>query len=162
MRKGEYNDGEEWAPMEDLLTDLTLDPALESAYSTGNARPVRWRDLPAERAAEEWDALRAWVEWVTARFDVPLTLIPTCWWKHPALVEELTALHTAWRAAYADTDTGFGPLMWLERWHTAKARMREAYPASCGNGHKESKRRSWTETTDQDEWNAWVTDAHGD
>lgn len=52
--------------------------------------------------------------------------------------------------------------MWLERWHAAKARLREAYPGSCTSGHKDSKRRSWEGTTNQGEWDAWVRDAHGD
>ena len=68
----------------------------------------------------------------------------------------------AWRTAYDKQDTGLGPVMWLERWYAAKARLREAYPGSCTSGHKESKRRSWKGTTDQGEWDAWATDAHGD
>jgi hypothetical protein len=164
--KGEYDDGEEWGPVEELIGSLDLDPFDPLARGGSDAAPgsraVRWRDLPPEQARVEWETLRQWVEWVTTRFDVPVTLIPDCWWKHPALVEELSALHVAWRTAYDKQDTGLGPVMWLERWHNAKARLRAAYPGSCTNGHQPHKRRSWADTTSQDDWNAWASDAHGD
>jgi hypothetical protein len=51
--------------------------------------------------------------------------------------------------------------MWLERWHAGRTRLRAAYPGSCNNGHKDSKRRSWDAVTNQDEWDAWVKDTHG-
>lgn len=162
----EYDDGSEWGPVEDLIAGLALDPVDPLSRGGSDAAPgsraVRWRDLPPEQARVEWQILRDWVEWVTTRFDVPVSLIPDCWWKHPALVEELSALHVAWRTAYDKQDTGLGPVMWLERWHNAKARLRAAYTGSCIDGHKESKRRTWDRTTDQGEWNAWATDAHGD
>jgi len=164
--RGEYDDEEDWVPVEDLITGLDLDPFDPLARTGSDASPgtraIRWRDLPPDLAPVEWGTLREWVEWVTTRFDVPVTLIPSCWWKHPALVEELSALHVAWRTAYDKQDTGLGPVMWLERWHAAKVRLREAYPGSCTNGHKDPKRRSWEDTTDQGEWDAWAKDAHGD
>lgn len=164
--RGEYDDEEDWAPVEDLIAGLDLDPfdplARGGSDPPSGTRAIRWRDLPLELAWVEWRTLREWVEWVTARFDVPITLVPNCWWKHPALVEELSALHVAWRTAYDKQDTGLGPIMWLERWHAAKPRLRDAYPGSCTSGHKDPKRRSWGNITDQDEWEAWATDAHGD
>lgn len=164
--KNEYDDHEEWASVDDLMTDLDLDP-VDPFHRSGltpadGTRAVRWRDLPPELAPLEWQTLREWVEWVTVRFDVPVSLIPNCWWKHPALVEELSALHVAWRTAYDPQDTGLGPVMWLERWHNAKARLRNAYPGSCTDEHHEPKRRSWEGITDRGEWDAWTKDAHGD
>ena len=164
--RGEYDDEEDWVPVEDLIAGLDLDP-FDPLSRTGSdppagTRAIRWRDVPPELAAVEWETLRQWVEWVTTRFDIPLTTIPPCWWKHPALVEELSALHVAWRTAYDKQDTGLGPVMWLERWHAAKARLREAYPGSCTAGHKDPKRRSWDGVTDQGEWETWAKDAHGE
>ena len=164
--KGEYDDDEDWAPVEDLIGGLDLDP-FDPLNRSGNAaapgsRAVRWRDLAPEQARVEWNTLRQWVEWVTTRFDVPVSLVPNCWWQHPALVEELSALHVAWRTAYDQQDSGLGPVMWLERWHNAKARLRAAYPGSCNNGHQPIKRRTWTDITDQDECDAWANDAHRD
>lgn len=164
--KSEYDDEEGWAPVEELIAGLDLDQfdpfARGGADAAPGTRAVRWRDLPPEQAPIEWQTLRGWVEWVTTRFDVPVSLIPDCWWKHPALVEELSALHTAWRTAYDKQDSGLGPVMWLERWHNAKARLRAAYPGSCTSGHQPHKRRTWEGITDQGEWEAWARDAHGD
>jgi len=163
--KGEYDDGEDWGAVEDLVDGLGLDPfdpfGRQSAGAATGSRPVRWRDLAPENAATEWAALRDWVQWVTTRFDIPVTVIPNCWWRHPALVDELSALHVAWRTAYDPQDSGLGPLMWLERWHAARTRLRAAYSGSCSNGHKDIKRRSWDDVTDQGEWDAWVKDTHG-
>ena len=163
--KGEYDDGEDWGPVEDLVDRLGLDPfdpfGRQGADAAAGSRPVRWRDLGPEDAAPEWAALRDWVQWVTTRFDIPITLIPNCWWQHPALVEELSALHVAWRTAYDPQDSGLGPLMWLERWHAARTRLRAAYSGSCSNGHKDTKRRSWKDVTNQGKWDAWVKDTHG-
>ncbi len=164
--RGEYDDEEDWVPVEDLIAGLDLDPTDPLTRSGSDPSPgtraIRWRDLAPELAPIEWQTLREWVQWVTTRFDVPITLVPTCWWKHPALVEELSALHVAWRTAYDKQDTGLGPVVWLERWHAAKARLREAYPGSCTSGHKDPKRRSWDGVTDQGEWEAWANDAHGE
>lgn len=164
--RGEYDDESEWGSVDDLIADLDTDPNdpfhRTGAHAPSGPRAVRWRDLPDDRAPEEWEALREWVEWVTVRFDIPVSLIPNCWWQHPALVEELSALHVAWRTAYDEQDTGLGPVMWLERWHLAKARLRAAYPGSCTDRHHPAKRRTWKDITDQDEWNAWTTHAHGD
>ncbi|MBX3193853.1 MAG: hypothetical protein KF727_01970 [Microbacteriaceae bacterium] len=164
--KNEYDDEEAWGPVEDLIAGLDLDPrdplGRGGSDAAAGSRAVRWRDLPSDQARGEWQALRDWVEWVTVRFNVPLSLIPNCWWKHPALVEELSALHVAWRTAYDPQDSGLGPVMWLERWSAARPRLREAHTGSCSNGHKDPKRRSWADVTDQGEWDAWATDAHGD
>jgi hypothetical protein len=159
MSRSEYDDGEPWGSIDDLVDGLGIDPATYGA-STGT-RPVRWRDLTPADTAAEWTVLRDWVEWVTVRFDIPPTVIPACWWRHGALVEELSALRTAWAAAYDPTDSGLGPVMWLERWYAAKPRLRNAYAGSCSNGHKDSKPRDWSDATDQSEWDAWVTEAHG-
>jgi hypothetical protein len=164
--KGEYDDEQDWEPVEELITALDLNPLDPLGRGGSDAAPgtraVRWRDLPADQAAVEWRTLRDWVQWVTNRFDVPVSLIPNCWWQHPALVEELSALHVAWRTAYDKQDTGLGPVMWLERWHNAKPRLRAAYPGSCTNGHHPPTGRSWKDTIDQGEWDAWVKNAHGD
>ena len=52
--------------------------------------------------------LRDWVEWFTVRYDVPVSVVPNCWWRHGALVEELSALHVAHLAAFDASDAGFG------------------------------------------------------
>jgi hypothetical protein len=161
--KDEYDDEEGWGSVEDLVDGLGADPfnPFARAGAAAGSRPVRWRDITPEDTPASWIVLRDWVEWVTVRFDVPVSLIPNCWWRHPPLVEELSALHTAWATAYDPQDSGLGPVMWLERWNAARGRLRTAYPGSCSSSHNETKPRSWDNATDQGEWNAWVNDAHG-
>jgi hypothetical protein len=55
------------------------------------AHIVDWYTLPDTNAADEWERLRRWVEWVTVRYNIPQTVVPVCWYQHGALVEELSA-----------------------------------------------------------------------
>ena len=66
-----------------------------------DARPVNWIELDAGSAAEEWARLTGWVDWFIDRYQLTETL-PSCWYAHPPIVEELSALHVAWLGAYCD------------------------------------------------------------
>ena len=158
------NEHPEEIPIEELVAALHLD-GLDISDRGGSsaalgAQPVNWRELPDAEARAAWDALRGWVEWVTSRYDIPEVIVPTCWWRHGALVEELSALHIAWEAAFDSTDAGFGPIGWHERFAIARPRLKAAYPGSCINGHRDRTPRSWRDATDEDEWDAWVDQAH--
>lgn len=122
------------------------------------AHIVDWYTLPNATAAEEWERLRRWVEWVTVRYNVPQTVIPVCWYQHSALVEELSALHTAHRAMFDRSDAGLGPIGWHERFAIALPRLAKAYGGGCNNGHQTSKPRTWP--TPGADWDAWTSQAH--
>ncbi|MFE7845276.1 hypothetical protein ACFUTX_08805 [Microbacterium sp. NPDC057407] len=122
------------------------------------AHIVDWYTLPDTDAAAEWDALRRWVEWATVRYNIPQTVIPACWYQHGALVEELSALHTAHRAAFDSSDAGYGPIGWHERLTIAVPRLAKAYGGGCNNGHQTSKPRTWLEPGA--DWDAWTSQAH--
>lgn len=131
----------------------------------GGSAPIgglvtNWRELTADEAAERWNVLRTWVEWFTVRYNIPISVVPTCWWKHGHLVEELSALHTAHVAAFDSSDAGFGPIGWHERLAIATPRLARAYGGGCNNGHKPAKPRTWTDVTDEQEWTAWTSQAH--
>jgi hypothetical protein len=64
-------------------------------------RPVNWASLDAEHAAEQWAVLTAWTDWLRDRYQLHESL-PTCWHSHGAMVEELSALRSAWVTAYLD------------------------------------------------------------
>jgi len=57
--------------------------------------------LTGEEAALAWATLIGWVDWLANRYGLAETL-PGCWYRHGALVEELTALRSGWHAAYTD------------------------------------------------------------
>jgi hypothetical protein len=121
-------------------------------------RAVDWYTLDDEDAAAEWESLRLWVEWVTVRYNIPVSVVPTCWYQHGALVEELAALRTVHRAAFHTTDAGYGPITWHERLAIAQPRLSRAYGGGCNNGHQPTKPRTWPEPGA--EWDAWTSQAH--
>jgi len=124
------------------------------------AEIINWRYLSDYDAERVWEELREWVEWFTSRYYVPPSTVPTCWWKHGQLVEELSALHTAHVVCFDDADTGLGPIGWHERLAIALPRLTRAYGGGCSNGHQDTKPRSWAGTTDERAWTAWTTQAH--
>jgi hypothetical protein len=121
---------------------------------------VDWRTLTDADARAAWDALREWVEWFTVRYNISESMVPTCWYKHGNLVDELSALHTAHLVAFDPSDTGFGPIRWHEQLSEALPRLRKAYYAQCSRGHDSFKPRPWTNVVDEQEWEGWVSRAH--
>jgi hypothetical protein len=85
----------------------------DSSASADLAGPYVWHTLSATDTAKLWEALADWVGWVRGRYPLARQ-IPLCWWRHPELVEELTALWLAWREAY--TEKG-APLTAAADWH---------------------------------------------
>jgi hypothetical protein len=104
--------------------------------------PYCWRHVSAAEARGLWIRLREWVDWVNARyFSSSWESIRPCWFRHPAVVEELTALWAAWEAAYRASDEGDGfsdaALWWHEKLHTVVHRLWEEQFAECKAGHQE-------------------------
>ncbi|WP_345752570.1 hypothetical protein [Microbacterium rhizophilus] len=142
-----------------IAAELAGLPRLGRSTDPLGSHAVDWRHLPPDRVRAEWTALREWVEWFTVRYTVPVSVVPNCWWKHGALVEELSALHVAHLAAFDESDSGFGPVGWHERLALARPRLQNA-GAGCASGHFELKSRSWDTATDEPEWDAWITQSH--
>jgi len=96
-----------------------------------------WRDLGPLGARVLWDRLAAWVGWLRGRY--PLAeQIPPCWWRHPELVEELTALWLAWRAAYSDPAAVMTmPAEWHDRWLPGALHRVKAWGVHCGAEHRD-------------------------
>lgn len=94
-----------------------------------------WRELGAEEAGALWGELEDWLGWLHSRYPLRGRL-PACWWRHPAAVEEVTALYRAWRAAYGDPHAArYLPLDWHARWlPAALERIRAWVPSSCRAG----------------------------
>lgn len=103
--------------------------------------PYCWRSTAEARGL--WIRLREWVDWVNGRyFASSWESIRPCWFRHPAAVEELTALWAAWEAAYrAPDDGGDGfsdaALWWHEKLHTVVLRLWDKQFAECKAGHQE-------------------------
>lgn len=117
------------------------------SVSSGDAEPAAyvpycWRHVSAAEARGLWVRLREWVDWVNGRyFSSSWKSIRPCWFRHPAAVEELTALWAAWEAAYRATGDGDGfsdaALWWHEKLHTVVHRLWDEQFAECKAGHQE-------------------------
>lgn len=121
---------------------------------------VDWRTLPDTDARAAWNSLREWVEWFTVRYQIPVSIVPACWYRHGRLVEELSALHAAHTSAFDPLDSGLGPIGWHERLDLALPRLRHAYYGGCSNSHQSYSPRSWAKATEEQAWNRWARDAH--
>ncbi len=88
-------------------------------------RPVEWGSLDREQANEEWQRLAGFVDWLVDHYGLAET-IPACWYRHPPLLEELSALHAAWLGSYLDpaapADAG---IAWHDNLEKVLHRIRE-------------------------------------
>ncbi|MEN2739668.1 hypothetical protein ABCS02_17895 [Microbacterium sp. X-17] len=121
-------------------------------------RVINWRTLGNADAPEVWTDLREWVVWFTHRYNLASRKIPPCWFKHGALVEELSALHTAWLVSYDSLDAGYGPIGWHERLAVAIPRLASWYNGECHNGHTELPQTG--DDAVPTEWADWIGRSH--
>ncbi len=113
---------------------------------------VNWRELDPADAGPIWEELDEWVRWARYRYD--LRMLQPCWFKHPIVVEQLSALHTAWTVLFSDEDSGMGPITFLEKVHEAEQVLR---PAIQGCSMRECHfvaLREWPDAADDGAWTA--------
>ncbi len=104
----------------DDLTTLVPERAERQAAQTRGERAIWWPDLPAgqERTAA-LRLLRAWVDDVLRGHHPELVndSLQACWYRHDDVLDELTALHAAWYAAYRGTAApATAAIEWHDRW----------------------------------------------
>jgi hypothetical protein len=118
---------------------VTAPPSPDGLPDSGLAqfnpfRPVDWDGLDQEQATRHWACLAGFVDEIVERYGLTET-IPACWYAHPAMREELSALHIAWTAAYTDprapADAG---LTWHDQLDRVLTRLREWDRGGCATG----------------------------
>jgi hypothetical protein len=115
------------AQVDYLLERLAESPALAE-------RPVNWAALDAEQASEQWTLLTAWTDWLRDRYQLHESL-PACWYTHGAMVEELTALRSAWVAAYLDPQASpADPAAWHDLLDRTRHRLHHWDRNGCADG----------------------------
>ncbi|MCB2177843.1 MAG: hypothetical protein KQH57_18690 [Actinomycetales bacterium] len=97
----------------------------QPARHFGPTGPITWAFLTAEQETEQIKELRLWVEWLVWRFALDHRTIPECWAQHGAIVEELSALYTAWQDAYTHSAEAEAPLQWMLQFALARQRLRD-------------------------------------
>lgn len=148
-------------PLDDLVATLAEgweDQAPRQTPGMLGIRVINWRTLEDEDAPQVWTDLRNWVVWFTHRYNIASRKIPLCWFRHGALVEELSALHIAWLVSYDGLDAGYGPIGFHERLAVAIPRLASWYNGECQNGHTELLRTGNDAVTD--EWADWISQTH--
>lgn len=112
-------------PPERLRPEETLSLTLEEPEEPEAVplAPVNWNLLTAAEAEFHWRDLDTWVSWLRRAYGLGPAVIPPSWHRHEELVWELSALHTAWLAAYdPDADPG-APLAWQRDFADARYRL---------------------------------------
>jgi hypothetical protein len=90
------------------------------------ALPVRLDTLGPDDTRKHMAQLAAWIDWLTTRYQLDHRTIPPCWAHHGELVEELSALRTAWLSSYALTSPGGAPLAWHEAFAHCRTRLHDS------------------------------------
>ncbi|MCW2666521.1 MAG: hypothetical protein JWN57_1483 [Frankiales bacterium] len=97
-------------------------------------RPVTWTTLHPAQAGEQWALLIDWTSWLRERYQLH-EHIPACWFAHGALVEELSALRSAWVGAYLDPHAALGdPANWHDLLDRTRYRLRAWDRNGCSDG----------------------------
>lgn len=115
--------------LDSLLADAVpaddLDALVEQILGT-KPRPVDWTRLSGPPADEALATLDSWVRWLVTRYAIGPREIPPCWADHGDIFEELSALHTAHRAAFDPAGPPTGPADWHAILANTRARLQLA------------------------------------
>jgi len=131
------------------LTDTPKEPAV----------PVWcWATMDADTAAEAWAALWSWVgEVLQVRYPQSRAVLMPCWYQHPEVVEELTALMAAWCKAFDLPDSAPpAAIEWLDRWLPGVLRRVPEYLRRCTNRGAHEEQIRDVVLVDRDAFGDWV------
>lgn len=150
------DDGGDLAQLRSAVSSLAEDlDNLAAGLAAVDFRPPCWVDLTQEQACEAWRELYEWLRDVLfARYPITEEQVPPCWYLHPAAVEELSWLRTAWCAAYRNpkaSPTAAGE--WHDRWLPGVLRRIRDEWADCGKrgGHEEWNTKTERQLVDDPE-----------
>lgn len=116
------------AQLEYVLERLADNPGL-------GERPVNWAALDSVHAAEQWGLLTDWTDWLRDRYQLHET-VPACWYAHGPIVEELSALRSAWAGTYLDPNARAGDgSAWHALLDSALQRIRGWDRSGCADGN---------------------------
>jgi hypothetical protein len=107
---------------------MTTDKPYRSSTTTRRTDPfasyaVAWPTLSAEETDDALAELEDWIDWLRDRYHLDHRHLPNCWAQHGELVEELSALHTAWHHSYAPDADGSAPLRWHDAFELCRQRL---------------------------------------
>src|SRR3954471_4499848 len=99
--------------------------ALTEGDRPGKYRAWCWPDLNAAEAQRAWIELTDWLRVVLLpRYPETVRVLFPCWYRHPSVLDSLTALYATWRAAYRSPKApAVLAASWLDRWLPAALRQ---------------------------------------
>ncbi|MEU1217149.1 hypothetical protein ABZ424_33120 [Streptomyces sp. NPDC005790] len=118
--------------MSDLDNPASLWPAMPSEAQPEPQRWV-WAAMDPMDRRQRLRELAAWVDWLRATFELHNS-IPPCWYRHPPVVEHLTALYAGWIRTYAGEQVPGRELAeadWINTLHAFTPRLQLA---ACATG----------------------------
>jgi hypothetical protein len=119
-----------------------------------------WPDLATgDSRAEALENLGVWVDEVLrARHPEMYNRLGACWYQHPDVLDELTALRSAWYAAYRDPGApATAAIEWHDRWLPgAMRRCRRAIRARGCKGRHEREAPATASFLDRQEFRNFV------
>lgn len=147
----------------DVPPDFDL-PDLASGLAAEALAPARWvwaaMDPPERRARMR--ELAEWVEWLISSHGLHNT-VPACWYRHPPVIEHLTALYAGWIRTYCvdERDSAgrdLGEAEWLATLHNFTPYLN--VPACLSGGHQElpARRPASAEASDELAVFLWTSD----
>lgn len=140
---------------------LKLLKAQSRSLSGQEPSPWNLKDGTGEQQRKILRQLKDWIDWYNQTYPgVEEHLIPPCWFRHPAVVQELLAVFVAWQAAYCGlVDPDDAPAYWHERiLHPTIARLCVDKAAGWGNclgAHREPHGVA-VEDTDAAAFRSWL------
>lgn len=97
-------------------------------------------DAEAEQTVAMLRDLGEWVATVLLHYPEAAAKLPSCWWRHPDLVEHLLVLRACWGVAFdAGSGTALARADWLERRLPVAVQRIGERGRSCQTGHSEPK-----------------------
>ena len=111
------------------MTQPAFDPATFGGQPSTPPVPmvVCWDDLPPDAYTNTLAELADWIGWLRSTYRIPATVLPPCWFTHPALREDIGHLWTGWLLTrHPDAGVGMIGLDWDQRREAAINRLREA------------------------------------
>jgi hypothetical protein len=124
-------------------------PGLAFTGTLSRPVPVCWKLLDHITAGREWRALAEWVRWLAIRYNLAPKTIPACWYRHGALVEELSALRTGWLAAFTPDAPGGTLLDWHTMFWGTRDRLQQTVRlAACISEHRDDQPAPWLTAPD--------------
>lgn len=114
---------------------------------------TEWHTMNEPEFVLAWQQLREWTIWLANRYRLSIEdRLPSCWPRHPELIEELWALR-AWRSeAYGPESSGQSATYWHQALVTFLSHVSAWWAGGCRAGHDSSdtditfeNARAWAE-----------------